>query len=377
MVMKTLKHLAACLTAALTLTASPALADDDDLRTALRIAVEAGLFGEDVRQAVRSNTNRIGGGRYQTHTQRGEIVLYEDRDFRGRQLVIDGNVDSLNGRGFNNRASSVRVYSGRWQLCADTRYGGRCEIVDRNVSRLANIDLNDRITSVRLINPYQSHASSRLILFADSNYRGRQVTIDRYTDDLRNIRFNDIASSARVFGGAWQICADTRYGGRCEIVSRDFNMLSSIGLNNRITSVRPVNGDYSDYNHGHRNGGYDTGQNERLYGDRDAGYGYGSDRAFGIATVFADRDCRGRSLDVRQPIANLRDFGFNDRISSISVREGRFEVCSDANFRGRCRIISRDVGDLRDFGLNDTISSIRPVYDDGHYDDGGRRQYPY
>ncbi|MEM6666276.1 MAG: beta/gamma crystallin-related protein [Pseudomonadota bacterium] len=369
MVMKTLKRLAACLTAALTFTLSPAVADDDDWRTALRFAIEAGLLGEDVRSAVRSNQDWQNVRRINNFSGNGELVLYEDPDFRGRQLAINGFEDTLNGRGFNDRASSLRVYSGRWQICSDSRYGGRCEIVDRSVRRLADIGLNDRITSVRPVDRFQSHANSRLILFEGSNFRGRQVVIDRFSDDLRNVRFNDIASSARVFGGAWEVCADTRYGGRCEIVSRDLNTLSSIGLNDRITSVRPTNRSVSDRRFDDRD--------YRDYGGRDAGYGYGNDRARGFAIFFADPDCRGRQLNVSQPIPRLRDVGFNDTISSIDIREGAFEVCTDNNFRGRCRIISRDVNYLRDLGLNDNISSIRPVFSDGHYDDGGRRLYPY
>ncbi len=50
----------------------------------------------------------------------------------------------------------------------------------------------------------------------------------------------------------------------------------------------------------------------------------------------------------------------NDRISSIQIADG-FEVvaCQDSGFRGRCEVFTDSVTDLRDIGFNNRISSFR------------------
>jgi hypothetical protein len=61
-------------------------------------------------------------------------------------------------------------------------------------------------------------------------------------------------------------------------------------------------------------------------------------------------------------VQNLDDVGFNDRASSVVVRNGWWQVCSDANFRGQC--VTLDPGEyptLRSMGLNDKLSSVRDL----------------
>lgn len=382
MVTTTPKRLAACLIAAFTLIAPPALAEGDRARDAARSLLQGLLHAQEVRSQSRSNQ----GSPFNRNTSNwgssgSEIILYDDVNFRGGQVTLDRFNDSLGTVNFNDRASSIVVRSGRWQVCANSRYLGQCQVIDSNVSNLSVIGLNNRITSIRPLDSGYSGRRSELVLYQDPEFRGRRVVLDAFNDSIGDIRFNDIASSAEVFGGTWEICADSHYGGRCERISGRVRFLSSIGLNDRITSARPIGDGYSnrayqndDYyrneDWGQRNGGYDTGLlDDWLFGGR-------SDSS-GFAVVFTRPDCQGRSLNVSQPISRLRDFGFNNVISSIDIREGAFEVCSDNDFRGRCRIVSRDIGSLRDIGLDDSISSIRPVYEHAYYDDSGRRQYPY
>lgn len=87
------------------------------------------------------------------------------------------------------------------------------------------------------------------------------------------------------------------------------------------------------------------------------GSGWGNSRAI---MVFEHADFRGRSLEIDGAIANLKEVGMNDKISSLATR-GRWEICSDANFRGRCVIVDNDISNLKDARMNDSISSIRPV----------------
>lgn len=77
-------------------------------------------------------------------------------------------------------------------------------------------------------------------------------------------------------------------------------------------------------------------------------------------TVYRDSFYRGPSTTFRGEMANLRNTGFNDTISSMRF-EGTWEACTDAYFRGTCRTFSEDVWNLQQHGMNDRVSSLRPV----------------
>jgi len=79
-------------------------------------------------------------------------------------------------------------------------------------------------------------------------------------------------------------------------------------------------------------------------------------------TVYADPDFRGQSMTIRGDTPDLRDYGLNDKISSIEVPNGEaWEMCQDINYGNRCQIISGSVSDLRGMGWNDRVSSLRRV----------------
>lgn len=78
-------------------------------------------------------------------------------------------------------------------------------------------------------------------------------------------------------------------------------------------------------------------------------------------TVFVDDDFRGRSMEITGPIRRLGPTGMEDKISSIGVDSGVWQVCVDDDFRGRCEIIDRSIGRLSRMGMDDKISSIRPM----------------
>jgi hypothetical protein len=77
------------------------------------------------------------------------IVLYSRGGFGGRTLGLDGDIADLRRVGFNDRASSLRVNWGVWEVCRDVNFGGRCVRIDRSVADLGRFD--DEISSVRLL----------------------------------------------------------------------------------------------------------------------------------------------------------------------------------------------------------------------------------
>jgi hypothetical protein len=77
------------------------------------------------------------------------IVLYSRGGFGGRTLGLDGDTADLRRVGFNDRAASLRVNWGVWEVCRDVNFGGHCVRIDRSVADLGRFD--DQISSVRLL----------------------------------------------------------------------------------------------------------------------------------------------------------------------------------------------------------------------------------
>jgi Zn-dependent protease with chaperone function len=70
-------------------------------------------------------------------------------------------------------------------------------------------------------------------------------------------------------------------------------------------------------------------------------------------------DFGGKSLRILEG-SSLLDRAWNDRVSSLRVRDGKWEICRHSEFRD-CRTVDGDLADLRSLGWNDVISSLRPM----------------
>ena len=79
-----------------------------------------------------------------------QVVFYEHDGFGGRSFEADRPIPNFARYGFNDRASSVVVLSGRWEMCTDAGFGGRCVVVrPGRYPSLNDLGLNDRMSSVR------------------------------------------------------------------------------------------------------------------------------------------------------------------------------------------------------------------------------------
>ena len=81
----------------------------------------------------------------------GSLTFYSGTGQRGDALTLDRDEPDLARPGFNDRARSVDVRGGVWELCTDGDYRGRCETVDRSVSNLSDLSLSGNISSARLL----------------------------------------------------------------------------------------------------------------------------------------------------------------------------------------------------------------------------------
>lgn len=229
------------------------------------LALAAGLAALALPASAdyRGDRDAYRGGDYQG--RQGGAVLYSNAGFRGEALRVDGAVPSLGRIGFNDRASSIAINRGVWEVCVDANFRGRCEIIDASAGRLNAYRLNDNISSLRPAGYDRGRRHDRwddrhdgqrgwggrrggagLILFPDSNQRGPAMEIGQDVSDLSRCRFNDRASSFYVTGGTWQVCEHANYRGRCQILTAGAGDLKPIRMNDNISSIRRYQRDRYD-----------------------------------------------------------------------------------------------------------------------------------
>jgi hypothetical protein len=212
------------------------------------VAISAGLAATLVLPA--SADHRRGGGP-DWRGGEGGAVLYADAGFSGQGIQINGAEPDLSRYRFNDRASSIVVRGGVWEVCVDANFRGRCEIIDTDSSRLGDYRLNDNISSLRPVDHDRGWRRDRrrgdtgghwgregLVLFPDSDQRGHGIEISGDVPDLNVYRFNDRASSFLVTSGTWVVCEHADYRGRCEILTAGAGDLSPIRMNDNISSIR-------------------------------------------------------------------------------------------------------------------------------------------
>jgi uncharacterized protein YcfJ len=84
-------------------------------------------------------------------------------------------------------------------------------------------------------------ASAGVTFYENDGYRGRAFTTERQVRNFERVGFNDRASSVVVDSGRWEVCTDAQFGGSCAVLRRgSYDSLRTLGLNDRISSVRPV-----------------------------------------------------------------------------------------------------------------------------------------
>jgi hypothetical protein len=189
-----------------------------------------------------------------------------------------------------------------------------------------------------------SASADKITFYEGNNYGGRQFAAEGPVTNFDRNGFNDRAHSAVVHDGRWEICVDADFHGSCSVLAPGAypNLGAYAG---RISSVRPIDGRYS-------NNGYDDRRRSR-----DA-----------RATLYEGPNLSGRSFVLNDAMRNLDSTGFNDRASSLRVDSGYWIFCSDSEFRGECRTFGPgDYASLQ--GMNNVISSGRQISSDYPYND--------
>ncbi len=69
----------------------------------------------------------------------------------------------------------------------------------------------------------------------------------------------------------------------------------------------------------------------------------------------------GDSREIRDDQPDLGWIHFDDRVSSVEIRHGVWELCEDSRYRGRCITVDHDVDRLSRLRFDDRISSLRRI----------------
>jgi uncharacterized protein YcfJ len=93
-----------------------------------------------------------------------------------------------------------------------------------------------------------SLAAAQVTLYSQEGFHGRTFSANGPVYNLDRYGFNDRASSLIVDRGSWEVCEDADFLGRCMYLRPgQYPSLESMGLNNRISSLRRVQGGQPNY----------------------------------------------------------------------------------------------------------------------------------
>ncbi|PQM28713.1 hypothetical protein CVO77_09790 [Sphingopyxis lindanitolerans] len=113
------------------------------MRTAYRVSILAAA-------ALSMGAGFFAASSAQTPDERlyrpAEATIYRDAAYKGPAVFIGEAKPNL---GLAWPVNSVRVKSGRWELCEKTRYRGNCRTIDRDTPMLNNILRGITIQSIR------------------------------------------------------------------------------------------------------------------------------------------------------------------------------------------------------------------------------------
>jgi uncharacterized protein YcfJ len=109
-----------------------------------------------------------------------QVTFYEGEGFRGRAFSANRPISDLERFGFNDRASSVVVEHGRWQVCEHAHFEGQCVILRRgSYDSLAGMGMSNRISSVRSVSGNPRHAYEAPAPLPAPTYEWRQRPNER------------------------------------------------------------------------------------------------------------------------------------------------------------------------------------------------------
>jgi hypothetical protein len=279
---------------------------------------------------------------------RGSLELFGQPGFRGRSLKLDQDAASLESSGFNNRASSVIVSEGTWQLCSDPGYGGTCRTFAPGEYPDLGYGMAKEVSSARVVRAHReapavlgggfdtaAPGTGRVILFNQENLRGDSLAVSSANPGLGRSGFDNSAASLVIEGTPWLLCTEPFFRGDCRVLAPGrYANLRVVALDRNISSLRP------------------TGATER--GPAPA------PTPKGDIELYSEQGYGGASFATRRDVSNLGPTNFNDKAQSAVVYSGQWELCTDGEYGGSCAVFGP--GSYPSLGgLSSRLSSLRRI----------------
>jgi hypothetical protein len=174
-----------------------------------------------------------------------EMTIFTGPNFSGADLTVRGEVANLDRSGFNDRAESVIVRSGRWEVCSDANFSGYCTVLGPGDYRLLEGPLYRRVSSARELAPlayddrrpyddrrtyddrrpprygaYPGEERSRysaLEVYTLPGFRGSTMKFDGSATTLDTPTTNEGVSSLIVREGVWELCTNFESRSACRV----------------------------------------------------------------------------------------------------------------------------------------------------------------
>ena len=138
----------------------------------------------------------------------GSIELFEERNFTGRLVALDRDTTNFDRVNFNDRAASMVVIEGTWELCADQGFRGSCRTYGPGRYETLGYGMTRQVSSARLVNSYNDAPAAigsgygdanlsvgRAVLYDDDGLRGRTMGVSDNIINLEQTGFNDRTAS--------------------------------------------------------------------------------------------------------------------------------------------------------------------------------------
>ncbi len=247
-----------------------------------------------------------------------KIILYEHIDFKGKTLELSGNDLDFRRHNFNDIVSSIVVISGQWTLYEHINFGGRSITIGPGRYRwIEDLGMrNDLASSVKLLTatpppppPPPTSDKPAVVLHMHADFIGDTRTYHDDMPDLRADGFNDTVSSITIHHGHWAFYEHINFTGKSIVLGPGkYRWVEENGFaNDTLSSIKLL--------------------------DKTPPPPPPSNQPPEVV-LHQHIDFAGTAMVFKDDVPDLRAVGFNDTVSSITIRGGRWTFYEHVGFTG-------------------------------------------
>lgn len=199
-------------------------------------------------------------------------------------------------------------------------------------------------------------AQADVTLYKEQKFAGAAHTLRDATPNLAQQGFQNQASSAVVTGSRWEFCSSPEGRGDCVILNPGRYERLDQKIYHRMESARPVGDAWPSKEKQRTALAQKEERREGRDDRRDSREWRRGDR--GAIDLYPGAGFNGRPLRLENDTETLDGSRMQERVSSIVVHDGTWQLCTRPAYEGRCRTF--EPGRYADLaGLDDRIASAK------------------